>query len=81
LLNNPLLLRTSQAFAEQVLEQSHGDTDQALRLAVQAAYTRPPTDNELAIGRRAVASGPDAKEGLRLFLQALFGANDFLYSY
>ena len=43
-----------------------------------AAYTRPATERELTIGKRALESGPD---GLRLFLQALFGANDFLYSY
>jgi hypothetical protein len=78
LMNNPLLLRTTKAFADQVLEQSRGDAEQALQLAVSAAYTRPATERELAIGRRAVESGPD---GLRLFLQALFGANDFLYSY
>jgi len=78
LLNSPLLLRTSKAFAGQVLEQSRGDIDQALKMAVTAAYNRPATARELAIGKQAVASGPD---GLRLFLQALFGANDFLYSY
>ena len=78
LLNNPLLLRSTKAFADQVLEQSKGDIEQALRLAVSTAYTRPPTDRELAIGRRAAMAGPD---GLRLYLQALFAANDFLYSY
>ncbi|MFN0103868.1 MAG: PSD1 and planctomycete cytochrome C domain-containing protein [Bryobacteraceae bacterium] len=78
LMNNPLLLRTTKAFADQVLERSHGDVDLALRLAVSAAYTRPATERELAVGKAASAAGP---EGLRLFLQALFGANDFLYSY
>ena len=78
LLNNPLVLRTTKAFADQVLEQSRGDIEQALQTAVRAAYTRPATERELAIGKRALESGPD---GLRLFLQALFGANDFLYSY
>ncbi|MEO6758222.1 MAG: DUF1553 domain-containing protein, partial [Saprospiraceae bacterium] len=78
LLNNPLVLRTTKAFASQVLEQAHGDAGQALRLAVTTAYNRPPTERELAIGKQALKTGP---EGLRLFLQALFGANDFLYSY
>lgn len=78
LLNNPLVLRTTKAFANQVLEQTHGDAEQALRLAVTTIYTRPPTERELAIGKKALEAGPD---GLRLFLQALFGANDFLYSY
>ena len=78
LLNSPFLMRTTKAFAGQVLEQSRGDVEQAIQLAVQAAYTRPPTARELEIGRRAAAAGPD---GLRLFLQAILGANDFLYSY
>jgi len=78
LLNNPLLQRASKAFAGQVLEQSQGNIEQAMRLAIQTAYSRPPTERELAVGRQAIAAGPD---GLRLFIQALFGANDFLYSY
>ncbi|MBI2684708.1 MAG: PSD1 domain-containing protein [Acidobacteria bacterium] len=81
LLNSPFLLRTTKAFADQVMEQSRGDAELALRLAVIAAYTRPATERELVIGRQAMAAGTDPKEGLRLFLQALFGANDFLYSY
>ena len=81
LLNNPLMLRTTNAFASQLLEQSQGDAEQALQRAFRAAYTRPPTERELAIGKRVISAGPDAKEGLRLFLQALFSANDFLYSY
>jgi hypothetical protein len=35
----------------------------------------------LAIGRQTMAAEADPKEGLRLFVQAVLGANDFLYSY
>jgi hypothetical protein len=46
-----------------------------------AAYSRPPSAAELAIGRQTMAAEADPKEGLRLFVQAVLGANDFLYSY
>ena len=81
LLNNPLAMRTSKAFAQQLLEQGQGNFDEALRRAFDLAYSRPPTARELAVARQAIAADPDPKEGLRLFLQAMMGANDFLYSY
>jgi Protein of unknown function (DUF1553)/Protein of unknown function (DUF1549)/Planctomycete cytochrome C len=81
LLNNPLVRRTSLAFAQQVLEQSGGDMDAALNLAFDAAYSRKPYPEELEIAKQAIAASADPKEGLRLFLQGVMGANDFLYSY
>jgi hypothetical protein len=81
LLNSPLILRTTKAFASQLLEQSKGDYEDALQRAFFAAYSRAPKPAELAIGRGAIAAGDDKAESLRLFVQALFGANDFLYTY
>ncbi|MFN3323996.1 MAG: PSD1 and planctomycete cytochrome C domain-containing protein [Bryobacteraceae bacterium] len=81
LLNNPLLRRTSAAFANQVLEQSKGEVDQALRIAFDAAYSREPYAEELEVAKEALASSPDPRLGLQLFLQAMMGANDFLYSF
>ncbi|MDX1983819.1 MAG: DUF1553 domain-containing protein [Bryobacteraceae bacterium] len=81
LLNSPLIMRATRAFAGQVLEQSRGDYDEAVRLAFETAYSRPPRESELELARQAIAADNDPKEGLRLFLQALLGANDFLYSY
>ena len=78
MLNGPLTLRATKAWAAQLLEQTKGDQEAALRRAFEDAYTRPPTERELAIGRSALAAGGD---GFRLFLQALVGANDFLYSF
>ncbi|MCX6595637.1 MAG: DUF1553 domain-containing protein, partial [Acidobacteria bacterium] len=80
-MNGPLVQRTTKAFADQVWEQSKGDADAAVRRAFDAAYTRPPTERELAVAKRAIASAAEPKDGLRLFLQAMLGANDFLYSY
>jgi hypothetical protein len=35
----------------------------------------------MGIAKESIAAEPDQKEGLRLFIQAMFGANDFLYSH
>jgi cytochrome c553 len=81
LLNNPLVRRTSTAFAAQVLEQSGGNIDKALNLAFDAAYSRKPYPEELELARKAIATSKEPKDGLRLFLQGMMGANDFLYIY
>jgi hypothetical protein len=39
------------------------------------------TPRELALGKQAIAASQDPAEGLRLFVQAMFGANDFLYTF
>jgi hypothetical protein len=81
LLNNPLVMRTTKAFTEQVLEQSQGDFEAALARAFDTAYSRPPSEREVAIAKSSIEAEADPKEGLRLFVQAMFGANDFLYSF
>ena len=81
LLNNPLILRTTKAFASQLLEQAKGDAATALNNAFLTAYSRPGTASELALGKEALDASADPAEGLRLFVQAIFGANDFLYAY
>lgn len=81
LLNNPLVRRTSLAFADQVLERAQGDVEAALPLAFESAYSRQPYPEELEIARKTIAASSDPKEGLRLFLQGMMGANDFLYSF
>jgi hypothetical protein len=81
LLNNPLVLRTSKAFSQRVLEKSRNNYEDAVKLAFEEAYNRPPTAKEEAIAKKSIASEKDPQEGLRLFVQAMFGANNFLYSY
>jgi len=81
LLNNPLVIRTSKAFATEVLEKTNKNYDQAVNLAYDIAYNRPPTAKEQEIAKRSIAAEKDPQEGLRLFIQAMFGANNFLYSY
>lgn len=81
LLNSPLMMRATKAFAGRLLEQTRGDGDAALERAFVAAYARLGTARELELGKAALAASKDTAEGLRLFVQAIFGANDFLYVY
>ena len=81
LMNNPLIMRTTKAFATEVLEKTNQNYDQAVKLAYDMAYNRQPTGQEMEIAQKTIASEPDKQEGLRLFIQAMFGANNFLYSY
>jgi hypothetical protein len=81
MMNSPLVMRSTKAFTAQVLEQSKGDVDDALLRAFAAAYSRRPTPAELQIAKQSIGEDADPKEGLRLFIQAMMGANDFLYSY
>ncbi len=81
LLNNAIVARAATAFASQLLEQSHGDIGRAVARAYEAAYFREPDADDLALAKRTVAAAGDPKTGLRLFLQAMMGANEFLYSF
>ena len=81
LLNNPLVFRTTAAFTQQMLERAKGNYDDAVTLAFDEAYNRPPSAKEMEIAKKSIAADSDPKEGLRLFIQAMFGANDFLYSH
>ncbi|MEZ5351522.1 MAG: PSD1 and planctomycete cytochrome C domain-containing protein [Bryobacteraceae bacterium] len=81
LLNSPFVMRTTKAFADQLMEQSGGNPEAALDRAFLAAYSRPATERERALGKEAISTSGDPSEGLRLFVQAIFGANDFLYTY
>jgi Protein of unknown function (DUF1553)/Protein of unknown function (DUF1549)/Planctomycete cytochrome C len=81
LLNNPLVFRTTRALTQQVLERTNSNYDEAVKLAFDEAYNRPPSASEMEIAKSSIAAEPDPKEGLRLFIQAMFGANDFLYSH
>jgi hypothetical protein len=81
LLNSPFVMRTTEAFAQRLLKEAGGDITQAIKRAFQVAYSRLPNSEEEWIGQQAVASESDPAAGLRIFVHALVGANDFLYSY
>ena len=81
LMNSPLVMRTTKAFTDRVLEQTNNDRQGAVQLAFEEIYNRAPTAKEQEIASQSIAAESDSREGLRLFIQAMFGANNFLYSY
>jgi mono/diheme cytochrome c family protein len=81
LMNSHLVMTTTKAFAAKVLEETKNDPGKAVGLAFQEIYNRPPTASEREIAVKSLGLESDSREGLRLFVQAMFGANDFLYSY
>jgi hypothetical protein len=81
LMSNPLVMRTTKAFAQQVLEKTNNNYEQAVNLAFDEAFNRQPTPKEQEIAKKTIAAESDKQEGLRLFIQAMFGSNNFLYSY
>jgi len=81
LLNSPFVMRATQAFAKRLLKENEGNLLGAIAQAFEMAYSRPPTPEEIQIAKKTVAAESDQAEGLSLFLHALVGANDFLYSF
>jgi hypothetical protein len=81
LMNSHLVMTTTKAFADKVLEETKDDPGKAVGLAFQEIYNRPPTASEREIAVKSLSLESGSREGLRLFVQAMFGANDFLYSY
>lgn len=81
LLNNPLMGHVSKAFTDRLLEKTSGNIEAALPLAFELAYSRPPSEEELAFARAMLANPADGKRAFRLFVQGLLAANDFLYAF
>jgi hypothetical protein len=80
-MNNPLVMRASKAFTQEVLEKGKNNYEAAVKIAFDEAYNRPPSVKEEEIAKQSIAAEKDPQEGLRLFIQAMFGANNFLYGY
>jgi hypothetical protein len=81
MMNNPLVMRASKAFTQEVLEKGKNNYEAAVKIAFDEAYNRPPSAKEQEIAKQSIAAEKDPQEGLRLFIQAMFGANNFLYGY
>jgi hypothetical protein len=81
LLNNPLVRKASTALAGRVLEETGGEFDGALERAYELALSRSPSAQELEAARMVLSSTSDPQKGMQLFIQAMLGSNDFLYSY
>ena len=73
LLNNSLLLRMADRFAERIRREAHSESTQIV-WAYTLALGRPPTPAEADLARQAVA-----QHGLAVLCRALFNSNEFMY--
>jgi hypothetical protein len=80
-MNSDLIMRTTKAFTAKMLEETNNDREKAVTLAFDQIYNRQPTEKERQIAQNSMSMEANPQEGLRLFVQAMFGANNFLYSY
>ena len=80
LLNSPFLERITKALGEQLLEQNSGHAEEAARRAFFLLYSREARPGEWRVAGNLLEGAEDPPSGLRLLLQALLAANDFLYS-
>ena len=81
LMNNPLMRKCSRALASQALELQYDSLDQRLNAIFQRIYTRGPSSDELDAANNLMRQSEDPCIAMELLVQAMMGANDFLYSY
>ncbi len=74
LLNNPFVLGQAELFAERVRRIVSNDIAAQVDLAYRTALTRPPSEEEAAIGRQLVE-----ERSLVDLTHVLFNLNEFLY--
>lgn len=74
LMNDEFVLRQAKLFADRVNEGAPNDKDRQIDLAYRIAVGRPPSTEELQIGREFLA-----KQQLAGFTHVLLNLNEFLY--
>jgi hypothetical protein len=74
LLNNALVLREADRFAERLRREAGPDVDAQVRRAYLLAYGRPPDGDELERARTVVR-----RHGLAVLARALFNSSEFLF--
>lgn len=79
LLNNPLVIRLSESFAERLSREADSNKDR-VELAFRLAYGRSPSSEERSACHRFLRdSGLSPKEALEALCQSLFAAAEFRY--
>lgn len=73
-MNNEFVVRQAAALADRVQTQAQGGDEERIRLAYELAYSRPPTEAELALGLEYLHSG---EAMWPRYAQALLGSSEF----
>ena len=76
MLNGDFLLDQAARFATRVEREAGGDPGRQVARAIQLAFGRPATDQEIAAGRELVAA-----HGLPILCRSLYNANEFITVY
>ena len=74
LMNNPFVLNQAELFSDRIEEKAPYDIDQQVAMVYQTALTRPPTEQEAAVGRQLVELG-----SLDDLTHVVFNLSEFLY--
>jgi hypothetical protein len=74
MLNNALVLRISDAFADHLKAEAPHDVDRQIELAYRLALQRSPDADELTLAKRTIE-----KHGLNVLTRALFNSSEFLF--
>ena len=74
LLNSRFLVQQSEQFAARVQSAANGDVNRESSIAIQLAFSRAPSDDELASAIQLIQA-----HGLSALCRALLNANEFLF--
>ncbi len=81
MMNNPLVMEATKGFAARVAKEAGDGFDKRVQRAFELAYSRPARPEELKVIHAAMEPKSKDKSAWLTLCQALFGANEFLYSY
>ncbi len=76
MLNGEFLLDQARRFARRVVREAGDDPDRQVARAIEIAFGRPATPEEVAAGRGLVAA-----HGLPILCRSLYNANEFMMVY
>lgn len=79
MLHNPMVLQSAEKLAGRAKADAGEDTIARIRRMMELAYSRPASEAEISFAFGAIRKSKNPEFGLRLFAQALFGSNEFLY--
>jgi hypothetical protein len=80
MMNNAFVLENSDLLAQRLDREAGEDFDARIRRAYELVFARPPRPDELNLIHTALENNHDPK-AWREFCHALFGSNEFLYSF
>ncbi|MEX2187667.1 MAG: PSD1 and planctomycete cytochrome C domain-containing protein [Pirellulales bacterium] len=81
LLNSPFMVERARALVKRLhADAAKSDADR-IQLAYKLLYQRPPTAEEVDVGRAYIATAPDSNHlsPWEQYAQVLLGANEFMY--